>query len=135
MAEAAELAASELGVECELIELRTLLPWDQATVAASVERTGRLLVSHEAPRTGGLGAEICAQMQEQCFLRLEAPPGKRIAFCFALASGALLYGLSHHSTQTARVTGYDTPFPLVFEKLYVPDKLKIFAAIKDLVNY
>eukprot|EP01108_Squamamoeba_japonica_P006223 TRINITY_DN5008_c0_g1_i1.p1 TRINITY_DN5008_c0_g1~~TRINITY_DN5008_c0_g1_i1.p1 ORF type:complete len:388 (+),score=103.04 TRINITY_DN5008_c0_g1_i1:92-1165(+) len=109
MAEAAELAASELGVECELIELRTLLPWDQATVAASVERTGRLLVSHEAPRTGGLGAEICAQMQEQCFLRLEAPP--------------------------ARVTGYDTPFPLVFEKLYVPDKLKIFAAIKDLVNY
>merc|ERR1740130_1451637 len=94
--------AEEAGISCELIDLRTLLPWDVETVEASVKRTGRLLVSHEAPLTGGFAAEVTASIQERCFLYMEAPP--------------------------TRVCGYDTPFPLVFEKVYVPDTLRNFEA-------
>jgi len=101
--------AEALGISCELIDLRTILPWDVHTVEQSVRKTGRLLVSHEAPRTCGFAAEVCSTIQERCFLSLEAP--------------------------IARVTGYDTPFPLVFEKYYIPDALKNFEAIKKAVNY
>jgi len=105
---AAALAAAE-GISCEVIDLRTLLPWDRDTVAASLRKTGRLLISHEAPLTGGFAGEIAATLQEQCFLNLEAP--------------------------ILRVTGVDTPFPLVLEKHYLPDQLKIFEAIKAAINY
>lgn len=57
----------------ELIDLRTTLPWDVETIVESVKRTGRLIVVHEAGRTGGVGAEISAEIQKKCFLRLEAP--------------------------------------------------------------
>ena len=57
----------------ELIDLRTIMPWDMDTVAESVKRTGRLVVVHEAGRTGGVGAEIGAEIQKQCFLKLNAP--------------------------------------------------------------
>lgn len=101
--------AHEAGVSVEVIDLRTLYPWDRAGVAASVARTGRCIVTHEAPVTGGLGAEVAAAMTEDCFLSLEAP--------------------------ITRVCGYDTPFPLAFEKYYVPDAIKIFEAIKASVKY
>ncbi|RVW48724.1 2-oxoisovalerate dehydrogenase subunit beta 1, mitochondrial [Vitis vinifera] len=107
--EQACIDAEKEGISCELIDLRTLLPWDKETVEASVRKTGRLLVSHEAPVTGGFGAEISASMVECCFLRLEAP--------------------------VARVCGLDTPFPLVFEPFYMPTKNKILDAIKSTVNY
>ncbi|XP_019076071.1 2-oxoisovalerate dehydrogenase subunit beta 1, mitochondrial isoform X2 [Vitis vinifera] len=107
--EQACIDAEKEGISCELIDLRTLLPWDKETVEASVRKTGRLLVSHEAPVTGGFGAEISASMVERCFLRLEAP--------------------------VARVCGLDTPFPLVFEPFYMPTKNKILDAIKSTVNY
>eukprot|EP00953_Heterococcus_sp_UTEX-ZZ885_P025480 13857-Heterococcus_DN1.PRE.2 len=103
------MAAARDGISCELIDLRTILPWDAATVGASVKKTGRLVVSHEAPRTGGFAAEVAADMQERCFLHLQAP--------------------------VQRVCGYDTPFPLVFEKCYVPDALKVYEAIKKAVHY
>ncbi|CAL8464309.1 g3844 [Coccomyxa elongata] len=93
------------GIECEVIDLRTLLPWDRDTVEASVNKTGRLLVSHEAPVTSGFGAEVVAAISRRCFLRLEAPP--------------------------MRVCGYDTPFPLVFEPLYVPSAQRVADAIRD----
>jgi 2-oxoisovalerate dehydrogenase E1 component beta subunit len=101
--------AADVGISCELIDLQSILPWDQETVIASVQKTGRLLISHEAPRTGGFAGEIATTVQESCFLSLEAP--------------------------IARVTGYDTPFPLVFEKYYVPDALKNFEMIKQTVHY
>ena len=102
-------AAGKLGISVEVIDLRSLLPWDEETVADSVRRTGRLIVSHEAPITGGFAAEIASKIQQICFLSLEAP--------------------------IRRVCGYDTPFPLVFEKLYVPDHLKLLEAIKETVSY
>uniref|UniRef100_A0A0E0E7X8 3-methyl-2-oxobutanoate dehydrogenase (2-methylpropanoyl-transferring) n=1 Tax=Oryza meridionalis TaxID=40149 RepID=A0A0E0E7X8_9ORYZ len=106
--EACEDAAKD-GISCELIDLRTLIPWDKETVEASVSKTGKLLVSHEAPITGGFGAEIAASITERCFQRLEAP--------------------------VARVCGLDTPFPLVYETFYMPTKNKVLDAIKATVNY
>jgi 2-oxoisovalerate dehydrogenase E1 component beta subunit len=107
--EAADLARDQLGVSVELIDLRTLLPWDVDLVEASVKKTGRCIVSHEAPITSGFGAEIVASIQERCFLHLESP-------CL-------------------RVCGYDTPFPLIFEKLYLPDVWKNFEAIKKSTKF
>ncbi|KAF3691586.1 2-oxoisovalerate dehydrogenase subunit beta, mitochondrial [Channa argus] len=75
----------------------------------SVVKTGRLLISHEAPVTGGFAAEISSTVQEECFLNLEAP--------------------------ITRVCGYDTPFPHIFEPFYIPDKWKCFDAIKRMINY
>lgn len=62
--------ADKDGISCELIDLKTLIPWDKETVVASVRKTGRLLISHEAPITGGFGAEISASIVERCFLRV-----------------------------------------------------------------
>ncbi|RAW06178.1 alpha-ketoacid dehydrogenase subunit beta [Halomonas elongata] len=105
---AVELAEKD-GISCEVIDLRTILPWDEDTVADSVLKTGRLVVTHEAPRTGGFAGEIAAAIQERCFLYLESP--------------------------VMRVTGLDTPFPLTLEKEYLPDHLKIHEAIRASVNY
>ena len=106
---ACEIARKKLGVQCELIDLRSLLPWDVETVTESVRKTGRLVISHEAPITGGFAGEIAATVQQECFLSLESP--------------------------IQRVCGYDTPFPLAFEKHYVPDALKNFEAIKEAVRF
>jgi 2-oxoisovalerate dehydrogenase E1 component beta subunit len=101
--------AEEAGVSCEIIDLRSILPWDVETIAKSVVKTGRLIISHEAPITNGFGAEIAATIQEACFLHLESP--------------------------IMRVCGLDTPYPLALEKEYVPDALKVFAAIKKSVEF
>jgi len=106
---ACEMAEKELGITCELIDLRTIQPWDKKTVTDSVKKTGRLLVSHEAPKTCGFAAEVVTTVQESCFAYLEAP--------------------------IQRVCGYDTPFPLIFEKFYLPDKFKNFEAIKKCTKY
>lgn len=105
---AAEVADSH-GISCEVIDLRSLLPWDRDTVESSVNKTGRLLVVHEAPITSGFGAEIVAALSKRCFLRLESPP--------------------------LRVCGYDTPFPLVYEPLYVPSVPKVVDAIHESIKF
>jgi 2-oxoisovalerate dehydrogenase E1 component beta subunit len=105
---AADLAA-EVGISCEVIDLRTLLPWDHDTLATSLKKTGRLIINHEAPRTSGFGAELAASLQESCFLYLESP--------------------------ILRVTGWDTPFPLALEKEYFPNELRTLDAIKASVGY
>ncbi len=69
---AAEMALED-GVSCEIIDLRSILPWDVETVMQSVMKTGRLLINHEAPLTGGFASEIAASIQERCFLYLDAP--------------------------------------------------------------
>jgi 2-oxoisovalerate dehydrogenase E1 component beta subunit len=69
----AHVPASLRSVKVELIDLRTILPWDVETLVGSVQRTRRLVVVHEAGRTGGVGAEIGAEIMKRCFLRLEAP--------------------------------------------------------------
>lgn len=102
-------AQTELGVSCELIDLRTIAPWDVECVVASVKKTGRLIVSHEAQQTCGFGAEVVATITERCFTSLEAPP--------------------------LRVCGFDTPFPLAFERLYLPTAARNLYAIKEAVHY
>ncbi|KAI8092714.1 thiamine diphosphate-binding protein [Halteromyces radiatus] len=107
---AIQLAEKKMpGLSCELIDLRTILPWDVETVVESVNKTGRLVIAHEAPKTAGVGAEIASTVMENCFLRLEAP--------------------------VERVCGWDTPFPLVFEKFYMPSMIRCYDAIKNVVNY
>mmetsp|Transcript_6186 Transcript_6186/g.10011 ORF Transcript_6186/g.10011 Transcript_6186/m.10011 type:complete len:112 (+) Transcript_6186:798-1133(+) len=101
--------AEDAGVSVELIDLRTVLPWDEETVINSVKKTGKCIITHEAPYTSGFGAELSARIQEKAFEYLEAP--------------------------IKRVAGYDTPFPLVYESMYLPDRFKIFEAIKETVNF
>ena len=102
--DACNLAMEKDGIQCELIDLQTIVPWDVECVTKSVNKTGKLVVSHEAPVSSGFGAEVVATIQSKCFYMLESP--------------------------IQRVSGYDTPFPLIFEKHYIPDKLKNYEAIK-----
>ena len=105
----AAVMAEKDNISCEIIDLVTLSPWDIDTIAQSVRKTGRLLINHEAPLTGGFAGEIAATIQEECFLYLEAP--------------------------IARVCGLDTPFPLVYEKVYLPDELKTYETIKSTMAF
>lgn len=101
--DAAEAAQAE-GRELEVVDLRTLSPLDLAPVHASVRRTGRAIVVHEAARTLGLGAEIAARVQEECFYSLEAP--------------------------VLRVTGYDLPYPPSrVEDEFLPDLDRVLDAV------
>ena len=105
---AAEEVAEE-GLEVELIDLRTLWPLDLETICQSVEKTGRLVVVHEAPRSCGFGAELVALVNEHCFLHLEAPP--------------------------RRVTGLDTPFPYTLENEYLPLQHRIAPAFRETARF
>ncbi|PWW78003.1 Thiamine diphosphate-binding protein [Tuber magnatum] len=93
----------------EVIDLRTVRPWDKETITKSVNKTGRCVVVHEASRTGGVGESVAGEVQERCFLRLEAP--------------------------VTRVTGWDTPMPLAFEGFVVPDVVRVLDGIKRTVKY
>jgi 2-oxoisovalerate dehydrogenase E1 component beta subunit len=106
--EAAELGAAR-GYDLEVIDLRTLLPFDIDAILTSVKKTGRVVVVHEAPRTCGFGAELAASIQERAILHLEAP--------------------------ILRVTGFDTPFPYTLEHEYLPDADRILDAIERVVNF
>jgi 2-oxoisovalerate dehydrogenase E1 component beta subunit len=106
--QAAREAEAE-GIACEVIDLRSLQPLDLDTLVASVKKTGRAVVVHEAPRTCGFGAELVALLQERCFLHLEAP--------------------------IARVTGFDTPFPYTLEMEYLPRAPRILKALREVVSF
>lgn len=100
----AAAAASDGGLSVEVIDLRSLSPVDFATVEASVRKTGRLVVTHEAQQFGGLGAEIAASITERCFEFLEAAP--------------------------ARVTGFDVPYPPArLEDHFLPDLDRMLDAV------
>jgi 2-oxoisovalerate dehydrogenase E1 component beta subunit len=106
--EAAEQGAAQ-GYDIEVIDLRTLLPFDVEAILTSVKKTGRVVVAHEAPRTCGFGAELAATIQERAMLHLEAP--------------------------ILRVTGFDTPFPYTLENEYLPDANRILDAVERVVNF
>ena len=104
-AEAAKKAQQEQGVSAEVIDLRTVWPLDEEAIAASVEKTGRAIIVHEAPRAGGVGAEVTSIINERCLYSLLKP--------------------------VERVTSYDTPFPAPGqEDYYLPTAVKVLDAIK-----
>ncbi len=107
--DAAQRVAGEEDIEAEVVDLRTVWPVDIDTIVRSVEKTGRFVVVHEAPRTCGFGAELVSLVTDRCFLHLEAPP--------------------------RRVTGYDTPFPYTLEMEYLPLAHRIAPALVETVRY
>lgn len=108
MVHVVETAVKQTGVDAEIIDLRTLSPIDYDTIIASVNKTGRCLVAHEATKTGGFGAEILSIIQENCFWKLQAP--------------------------IERVTGWDIPYPHAFEWEYFPGPQRVGAAIKRIME-
>lgn len=104
----AEAAAEETGIDAEIIDLRTILPLDLETIEASVRKTGRCVIVHEATRTCGFGAELVAVVEEACFYHLEAP--------------------------IIRVTGWDTPYPHAHEWAYFPGPDRVGAALKKVME-
>jgi 2-oxoisovalerate dehydrogenase E1 component beta subunit len=108
MVHVALAAATETGIDAEVIDLRTLLPLDIDTIVASVEKTGRCVIVHEATKTSGFGAELMALVQEKCFFHLEAP--------------------------IARVTGWDTPYPHALEWKYFPGPARVGAALRRVME-
>ena len=73
MVHVSEQAIKNCGISCDLIDLQTLVPWDKDAIIKSIEKTGRCVIVHEAPKTSGFGAEMAASVQERCFYHLEAP--------------------------------------------------------------
>ena len=108
-ADRAAREAEAEGIDCEVLDLRSLQPLDLDAIVRSVEKTGRAVIVHEAPRTCGFGAELVALVQERCFLHLEAP--------------------------IVRVTGFDTPFPYTLEMEYLPRAPRILKAIREVVSF
>lgn len=104
---AEEMASS--GIRAEVIDLRSVMPWDKETVLASVAKTGRMLMISEAPRMASIASEIAATVADELFDQLEAPP--------------------------VRVVGFDTPYPLAQDKLYMPTVTRILNAAKRVLDY
>lgn len=107
--EAVKQAQQEMGTSAEVIDLRTVWPLDEEAIVASVEKTGRAIVVHEAPRAGGIGAEVTAIINDKCLYSLLKP--------------------------VARVTGYDTPFPVPGqEDYYLPTTTKVLTALRQIME-
>ncbi|QIX01432.1 hypothetical protein AMS68_006949 [Peltaster fructicola] len=107
----AAIAAAEkdFGCSVELIDLRTIYPWDRPSVISSVNKTGRCIVVHESMINAGVGAEVAATVQEACFLRLEAP--------------------------VQRVAGWTTHAGLAYEKFNIPDVTRVYDAVRKAMEY
>jgi pyruvate dehydrogenase E1 component beta subunit len=107
--EAATQLQQEQRTSVEIIDLRTVWPLDEETIVASVAKTGRAVIVHEAARAGGVGAEITAIINERCLYSLVKPVG--------------------------RVTGYDTPYPVPGqEDYYLPNAPKVLAALRTVIE-
>jgi 2-oxoisovalerate dehydrogenase E1 component beta subunit len=108
MVHVAEGVCRENNVDAEILDLRTLVPLDIDAIEASVKKTGKCLIVHEATRTSGFGAELSALVQERCFYHLEAP--------------------------VERVTGFDTPYPHSLEWAYFPGPVRVGEAIDRMLE-
>ena len=109
IAEEAAAKAAAAGIAAEVLDLRTLMPFDIDAILASVKKTGRCVIVHEAPRTCGFGAELIASIQERAIAHLEAP--------------------------ILRVTGLDTPFPYSLEHEYLPNADRVLGAIRQTLEW
>ena len=109
IAEEAATKAGEAGISAEVVDLRTLMPFDLETIITSVKKTGRCVIVHEAPRTCGFGAELVASIQERAMEYLEAP--------------------------ILRVTGLDTPFPYSLEHEYLPNADRVVTAMRQTLEW
>ncbi|MBN8209225.1 alpha-ketoacid dehydrogenase subunit beta [Bacillus sp. NTK071] len=110
VAEKAAETAAKNGIECDVVDLRTLYPLDKEMIAESVQKTGRAVIIHEAPSSGGVGSEVITIINDTSFLYMKAPIKK--------------------------VTGYDTPVPLfTLEDDYLPDEKKVVRAIEETVRF
>ena len=107
--DAAERAAKEKNAECEVVDLRTLVPLDIDAVLGSVKKTGRAIVVYEAPRTLGYGAEVAAILAEKAIEYLRGP--------------------------IVRVSGFDTPFPYTLEDVYMPNADRVLGAIDRVIAF
>ncbi len=105
----AQQKAADAGISVEVVDLRTLMPFDIDTILASVKKTGRCVIVHEAPRTCGFGAELIASIQERAIEYLESP--------------------------ILRVTGLDTPFPYSLEHEYMPNADRVLTAIRQTLEW
>lgn len=103
MVHVCEAAAASLGLDAEVIDVRSMVPLDVETLVTSVKKTGRCVVVHEATRFGGYGGELSATIQEECFWHLQAP--------------------------ILRVAGWDTPYPHAFEWEYFPGQQRVARAL------
>ena len=109
VAQAAAEQLAERGISAHVIDLRTLVPLDEAGLVAAVERTGRCVVLHEGPATAGFGAEVITLLQEQAFYSLEAP--------------------------LRRVTAPDAPYPMPsIEGFYIPDTGLLIRAVEEVLK-
>ncbi len=108
MVHVAQAAAEEIGIDAEIIDIRTLLPLDLDTIERSVAKTGRCVIVHEATQTSGFGAELLSVVQEACFYHLEAP--------------------------IIRVAGYDAPYPYAQEWAYFPGPDRVGRALRDVME-
>jgi len=106
--EAADLAAAK-GINVEVVDVRTLIPFDIETIMSSVKKTGRVIILHEECKTCGFGAEIAAQIGERGILNLKAP--------------------------IIRVAGFDVPFPYALEEDYMPNASRVLNAIERIYNF
>jgi len=104
----AQKVAEDMGLNADIIDLRSLLPLDIDAIETSVNKTGRCVILHEATRTSGFGAELAAQVQERCFYALEAP--------------------------IQRVTGWDTPYPHAQEWAYFPGPKRVGQALRRVME-
>ena len=105
MVQVCERAADALDVSCEVVDIRSLRPLDEETILASVAKTGRVVIVHEAPRTAGFGAELAALIAERAIFDLQGP--------------------------VLRVTGYDVPYPYwTIEDAYMPSVERVVAAVR-----
>jgi pyruvate dehydrogenase E1 component beta subunit len=109
MVRVCEQAAETLDVSCEIVDIRSLRPLDEGAILASVAKTGRVVIVHEAPRTAGFGAELAALIAEKAIFDLQAP--------------------------VLRVTGYDVPYPYwTIEDSYMPSVERVATAVRTLVS-
>jgi 2-oxoisovalerate dehydrogenase E1 component beta subunit len=99
---------AESGVDAEVLDLRSIVPLDIDAIVASVRKTGRCVIVHEASRFGGFGGELSALVQERCFYCLKSP--------------------------IERVCGWDTPYPHAFEWDYFPGPTRVVRALRNVMQ-